>query len=156
MSASPAEQQAQALVDQLTAALRPVLDAVRSAVEPVRADPRLRPDTVAKALISDQLFELCGGTDPDDTAAAVAQNELASERVEAILAFIDLAKAHSLPRKLLPRGDRLGDWLAPGERVVVYNSQRGVVSPPLDLVRVKLDGFEHPVDFPRRSVEREA
>lgn len=136
---SELERQARQLADSLTEALRPVTEGLRAAVAPLAADPRLRQGAVQRELISDLLREVVGFEEPDDSAAAVAQNELAQERLETILAFIDLARHHSLPRKLLPRGDRPGQEFTPGEIVTVMGLHRGVVEPPYDEVRVKLD-----------------
>lgn len=133
---APHEDQAQVLLDQLEDLLAPVRDALRGTIT---VAPRLKDSVFFRALFARELFAVCGGIEPDDSAATVQQNELASERVEAILAFIDLAKGHSLPRKLLPRGDRRGGEFTPGEIVVVMGQHRGVVEPPYDEVRVKLD-----------------
>lgn len=126
---------------------RPALEAARAAVAPLSTNPQLR-TAVAKMLIADQLLDLCGGVDETDSPHAAAQNELVQERIGTILAFIDLAKEHSLPRKLLPREDRF----RPGTRVTI-RGRAGTVEPPLDLVRVRLDGEEHAADYPRGTVE---
>lgn len=153
---SPQEIQAQALVASLEDALQPVRQAVRVAIA-AEADPRLADSAVLRALLSRELFELCGGVEPEpgDSADVVFQNELASERVETILAFIDLAKEHSLPRKLLPRGDRVGDWLPPGTPVTVFGIHPAVVAPEEDRVRVTMIGYPHPVSFPRTAIAKE-
>jgi hypothetical protein len=151
---SPLEEQARKLFEDMSYALQPILDGVRHAVAPIAADPRLKDGQLARALIRDQLRELCGETEPDGSAGAVAQNELAQERVDAIMAFIDLAREHSLPRKLLPRGDRIGEEFQVGERVTVMNHS-GTVEPATDVIRVRLDTVGHAVDFPRRIVHHE-
>jgi len=152
---SDLERQARQLFEDMSLALQPLLDGVRHALAPVAADPRLRDGQVARALIRDQLRELCGETEPDGSPGAVAQNELAQERVDAIMTFIDLVREHSLPRKLLPRGDRQGDWLEPGERITVLGRHPGVVVPELDMVRVKMDGMNVSTEFPRSAIARE-
>jgi hypothetical protein len=152
---SDLERQARQLADSLTEALRPVTEGIRAAVAPLTVDPRLKAGAIQRELIRDQLREIVGFTEPDDSSDAVAQNELAQERLDAILAFIDLAKGHSLPRKLLPRGDRQHDWYAPGERVAVYGIHSGTVVQPLEMVRIQLDQQPHAVDFPRIIVVRE-
>jgi hypothetical protein len=136
---SDLERQARQLADSLTEALRPVTEGIRAAVAPLTVDPRLKAGAIQRELIRDQLREVVGFTEQDDSSDAVAQNELAQERLDAILAFIDLAKGHSLPRKLLPRGDRPGQEFTPGEIVTVMGLHRGVIEPPYDEVRVKLD-----------------
>lgn len=150
------ERQARQLADSLTEALRPVTEGIRATFAPMLADPRLREGAVQRELIRNLLQEIVGFADEDDhSAGAVAQNELATERLDAILTFIELAKAHSLPRKLLPRGDRLGDWFAPGERISVLGTP-GVVVPQTDRVRVKMKGMTQPIEVPRANVKRES
>lgn len=107
-----------------------------------------------RGMIRDLLFVLCEAVEDSETAADSAQNDLAEERVSAILAFIDLARRHPLPNKLLPRGDQPQDWLPPGTRVEVLGSP-GLVVPPLNLVRVQLDDMPSPVEFPRTAVHKE-
>jgi hypothetical protein len=77
------------------------------------------------------------------------------ERTDVIEAFISLARTHPDPRRLLPRGDRTGDWLPPGTRVTVLGQHPGVVEPELDMVRVKLDAVPTATSFPRNSIVKE-
>lgn len=88
-------------------------------------------------------------------AGDVAQNELAQERTDAVMAFFDLAQGHPLPRKLLPRGDRTGDWLPPGTPVTVLGLHAGVVAPEEDRVLVQMEGVGRPVSFPRSAIAKE-
>lgn len=104
----------------------------------------------------DSLLELCGfRAGAETTADGSAQNDLASERVEAIMVFVGLAKAHSLPRKLLPNGTRTDDWLPPGTRVNILGRHAGIVTAEADRVLVKMDGLPDAVSFPRTAVVRE-
>ena len=108
---------------------------------------RLLAEMRARALI------LSGYREQDDpTAGDVAQNELATERADTVMAFFDLAQGHPLPRKLLPRGDQVLDWLPPGMPVTVMG-RHGAVAPKADTVRVQLEGWPAPVEFPRANVE---
>lgn len=153
---SDLERQARQLADSLTEALRPITEGIRAAVAPLTADPRLRAGAIQRELIRDQLREIVGFADEEDESpGAVAQNELAQERLDAILAFIDLAKAHSLPRKLLPRGDRVGDWLPPGTPVKIFGQHAAVVVDEPHRVLVNMAGYPHPVSFPRSAVAKE-
>jgi hypothetical protein len=77
------------------------------------------------------------------------------ERTDTIEAFISLARTHPEPRRLMPRGDRTGDWLPPGTRVTVLGQYPGVVEPELDMVRVKLDAVPTATSFPRNSIVKE-
>lgn len=106
--------------------------------------------------LRDALAPLMGWRDGAETTAdGSADNDLAAERVEAVLTFAFLAQHHTLPRKLLPYEDRQGDWYAPGERVTVLGRHPGTVEPRLDLVRVKMDGMNVATEFPRTALARE-
>jgi hypothetical protein len=77
------------------------------------------------------------------------------DRVDTVMAFADLVREHPDPRLLLPRGDRLGEWLPPGTPVTVLGHHAGVVAPGPDTVRVQLTGQTIPVEFPRSAVVKE-
>lgn len=103
-----------------------------------------------------ELLKLCGWRDgAETTAEGSMQNDLAAERVDAILTFVGLAKAHSVPRKLLPFDDRKGEWFAPGERVTVLGYHPGTVEAGPDTVRVHMDGIGRAVEFPRTAIAKE-
>jgi hypothetical protein len=98
------------------------------------------------------LAEACGAVEDVGSAADSAQNELATERADAIVTFIELARNHSLPRKLLPRGDQPGEDFEVGEEVIVIGGVRGTVVSPSNTVRVNVGG--HEVLYPRSYVKK--
>lgn len=141
------------------------LDQIRPVVVEATAEEAADPLTVKaklhhalKVRVRDDLLTLCGFEDGAETTAyGSADNDLAHERADAIMTFLAIAQRHSLPGKLLPRGDRTGDWLPPGTPVVVHGAFPGVVAPEKDtvLVQVSGPGWPHPVEFPRGAVAKE-
>jgi hypothetical protein len=85
----------------------------------------------------------------------------ASVRADVVLAFVNLARTHPDPKRLLPRGDRLGDWLPPGTPVTLHLGKDGeseysaVVEPSRDMVTLRLDGSGVVTDFPRELISKE-
>lgn len=146
-------------------ALKDTLDAIRPIVVEATPEEATDPLTVKaklhhalKVRVRDDLLTLCGFEDGAETTAyGSADNDLAHERADAIMTFLALAQRHSLPAKLLPRGDRTGDWLPPGTPVVVHGAFPGVVAPEKDtvLVQVSSPGWPRPVEFPRGAVAKE-
>jgi hypothetical protein len=112
-----------------------------------------------KRNIRDRVAVLCGYVDGAEvTADGSADNDLALERADAVMAFLDLARGHMLPRKLLPRGDRLGDWLPPGTPVVVHLGgfeHPAVVEPTRDMVTVRLAKAGVVTEYPRALISKE-
>lgn len=59
---------------------------------------------------------------------------------------------------MMPRGDRLGDWLPPGTRVVVHlggSELPAVVEPERDMVTVRLDSINVVTEYPRNLISKE-
>lgn len=105
--------------------------------------------------VRDRVLELCGWEDGAETTAGGSQdNDLAAERADAVMAFLGLARGHSLPNKLLPRGEHPGDWLTPGTEVTVLGQHPAVVMPRRDMVTVKLEGSDVVTEFPRMSITK--
>jgi hypothetical protein len=108
-----------------------------------------------KREVRDRVLELCGWEDGAETTASGSQdNDLAAERADAVMAFLGLARGHSLPNKLLPRGEHPGDWLTPGTEVTVLGRHPAVVMPRRDMVTVKLEGSDVVTEFPRMSITK--
>lgn len=81
-----------------------------------------------------------------------------TENVDVIMAFVHLARSHPDPRRLLPRADRLGDWLPPGTAVLVHlggHDHPAVVEPSRDMVTVRLAGSGVVTEFPRNLITKE-
>lgn len=90
-------------------------------------------------------------------ATATDDAEL-TENVDVIMAFVNLAREHPDPKRLLPRGDRLGDWLPPGTPVIVHLGQaehRAVVEPDRDNVTVRMDKINVVTEYPRNLISKE-
>ena len=93
--------------------------------------------------------------------ATAAPGQELTENVDVIMAFLNLAREHSDPKRLLPRGDRLGGWLPPGTPVTLHlgkegeSEYSGVVEPSRDMVTVRLDGSGVVTDFPRNRISKE-
>lgn len=90
--------------------------------------------------------------------ATAADDAELTENVDAIMAFVDLAREHPDPKRLLPRGDRLGDWLPPGTPVVVHlggSEYQAVVEPARDRVTVRLSKINVVTEYPRDLISRE-
>jgi DNA-binding GntR family transcriptional regulator len=105
----------------LAAALAKSLNEATAAVRSTRL-----PDAgIRSTEFHEMLVEACGAVRDPDSAADSAQNDLAWERADAIVTFIELARDHSLPRKLLPRGDQPGEDFEVGEEVIVIGGVRG-------------------------------
>jgi hypothetical protein len=90
--------------------------------------------------------------------ATSAPGQELTEHVDVIMAFINLAREHPDPKRLLPRGDRLGDWLAPGTPVVVHLGgleHPAVVEPTRDTVTVRLTKAGVVTEYPRDLISKE-
>jgi hypothetical protein len=90
--------------------------------------------------------------------ATAAPGEELTEHVDVIMAFVDLAREHQDPKRLLPRGDRLGDWLPPGTPVVVHLGgfeHPAVVEPTRDTVTVRLTKAGVVTEYPRDLISKE-
>lgn len=132
----------------LAAALAKSLNEATAAVRSTRL-----PDAgIRSTEFQEMLAEACGAVKDVGSAADSAQNDLAWERADAIMAFIELARHHSLPRKLLPRGDQPGEDFEVGEEVIVIGGVRGTVVAPSNTVRVNVGG--HEVLYPRSYVKK--
>lgn len=122
--------------------------------------PEMTPPRPLEARIRDLLLRMSGWVDGDEiTAEGSDNNDLAAERVDAMIAFINLAKVHSMPRKLLPRGDHPGDHFEVGTDVEVYGGALiGTVVYRPDTVAVQLPGVHvgdlgsDVVEFPRSAI----
>jgi len=82
----------------------------------------------------------------------------ASERADVALAFVNLVRTHPDPRRLLPRGDQLGEWLPPGTPVVVHLGgfeHPAVVEPSRDTVTVRLAKANVVTEYPRNLISKE-
>jgi hypothetical protein len=86
--------------------------------------------------------------------ATAADDAALTENVDVIMAFVNLAREHSDPKRLLPRGDRVGDWLPPGTEVTIFGRHAAVVVDEPGRVLVNMVGYPHPVSFPRSAVAR--
>jgi hypothetical protein len=131
-------------------------DAVMDMLEKVRGHGF--PQAVAPPAEGAPLYELLNALRPlvYRVVNATATDDAAlTENVDVIMAFVNLAREHSDPKRLLPRGDRVGDWLPPGTEVMVLGQHRAVVMPARDMVTVKLDGSDVVTEFPRMSITRE-
>lgn len=148
----------------MTSEAQAALDAVEESQGPEAAGRLLaaalieqeeNPPTKLKREIRDAVLTYCGFEDAAEvTADGSADNDLAQERADAVMTFLDLVRRHPLPNKLLPRGDRVGDWLAPGTEVTVLGRHPAVVVPSRDMVTVKLEGSDVVTEFPRMSIVR--
>ena len=81
-----------------------------------------------------------------------------TDHVDVIMAFVNLAREHPDPKRLLPRGDRLGDWLPPGTPVLVHlggHDHPAVVEPSRDMVTVRLAGSGVVTEFPWNTITKE-
>lgn len=90
--------------------------------------------------------------------ATAADDAELTENVDVIMAFVNLAREHQDPKRLLPRGDRLGDWLPPGTPVVVHlggTEYPAVVEPDRDNVTVRMDKINVVTEYPRNLISKE-
>lgn len=139
-------------------AIMKIIDVVRGSNWPEGYVPLEMDAAPEKRLqaIRQHLIALCR-----DPGSEPGKYQQASERADVVMAVASLARTHPDPKRLLPRGDRLGDWLAPGTRVTLHlgkdgeSEYSGVVEPTRDMVTLRLDGSGVVTDFPRNRISKE-
>jgi hypothetical protein len=137
-------------------AIMKIIDVVKASNWPKGYVP-LEPDASPEKrlqVIRQHLIKLCKDQGPGEPG----EFKRASERADVVLAVASLARTHPDPKRLLPRGDRLGDWLAPGTPVVVHLGgfeHPAVVEPTRDTVTVRLTKANVVTEYPRDLISKE-
>lgn len=146
------------LANERAGAIMKIIDVVRGSNWPegyVPLETDAAPEKRLQA-IRQHLIALCR-----DPGSEPGKYQQASERADVVLAVASLARTHPDPKRLLPRGDRLGEWLPPGTRVTLHLGKEGeteypaVVEPTRDMVTLRLDGSGVVTDFPRNRISKE-
>lgn len=146
------------LAHERAGAVAKIIDVVRGSNWPEGYVPLEMDAAPEKRLqaIRQHLIALCR-----DPGSEPGKYQQASERADVVMAVASLARTHPDPKRLLPRGDRLGEWLPPGTRVTLHlgkdgeSEYSGVVEPTRDMVTLRLDGSGVVTDFPRNRISKE-